>query len=223
MTKESAARYNDGKSPLHYLPLTLVLESLEDSSSALSEEVQTAKRALQAFAQFQQTGDITAISAVLRHMGNLGLWDDCARVLEYGAQKYEAWNWTKGGNWTVPIASGCRHIFRIIYAKESVDSESGLSHLGHIMCNLVFLRIFFYSSPDGNDLPPKNFNMTDYLDNPALFAKYRILCSDIKNETDQQKEDNLLDAILTRRNNKATQIFNELFDERIKSVTEWRN
>jgi len=65
------------------------------------------------------------------------------RVLEFGAVKYEANNWMSGGGfkYTRVLNSLLRHIFS--YASgEDVDKESGLSHIWHAQCNLLFLAMY---------------------------------------------------------------------------------
>lgn len=63
-------------------------------------------------------------------------------VLEYGAQKYSADNWQ-----AVPDArkryfdAAHRHL-AAWFSGELLDSESGLSHLAHATCCLLFLLYF---------------------------------------------------------------------------------
>lgn len=72
-----------------------------------------------------------------------------AKVLEYGAIKYSANNWRKGGNWMEIYESLQRHIdsFR---EGEDFDPESGLPHLSHAAFNLMVL-IEFFDKGLGND------------------------------------------------------------------------
>ena len=64
------------------------------------------------------------------------------QVLEFGAEKYSANNWKKG----LPIEKICeslaRHLFAVMTKKEYYDPESGLPHVGHILCNAMFLSHF---------------------------------------------------------------------------------
>ena len=72
-----------------------------------------------------------------------------AAVLAYGAIKYSANNWRKGGNWTEIYESLQRHVdsFR---EGEDLDPESGLPHLSHAAFNLMVL-IEFFDKGLGND------------------------------------------------------------------------
>lgn len=62
------------------------------------------------------------------------------QVLEFGAKKYAAYNWTKGGgfSWVRVTASCFRHLFAWLAGQDN-DPESGLNHIYHAQCNLLFL------------------------------------------------------------------------------------
>jgi len=59
------------------------------------------------------------------------------RVLEFGALKYAPKNWQKPMPLDQILESMQRHLASI-FDGEEVDSESGISHMGHIMCNAMF-------------------------------------------------------------------------------------
>jgi hypothetical protein len=62
------------------------------------------------------------------------------KVLEFGAQKYAGWNWTTNGgfSYTRVLRSCLRHLFAYMRGEDN-DPESGLSHIHHAMCNLLFI------------------------------------------------------------------------------------
>lgn len=62
------------------------------------------------------------------------------KVLEFGAKKYAGWNWTNNGgfSYTRVLRSCLRHIFAYMRGEDN-DPESGLSHIHHAMCNLLFI------------------------------------------------------------------------------------
>jgi hypothetical protein len=61
------------------------------------------------------------------------------RVLEFGAKKYAPFNWQKGLKKEEILESMMRHITAMIDGEVN-DPESGLPHIGHIMCNCMFYQ-----------------------------------------------------------------------------------
>lgn len=59
------------------------------------------------------------------------------RVLEFGMKKYAKDNWKKHMDLDKILDSTMRHI-AALNSGESIDPESGLPHIGHIMCNAMF-------------------------------------------------------------------------------------
>jgi hypothetical protein len=60
------------------------------------------------------------------------------QVLMYGAKKYDRDNWKKACPKRLDLMDSLqRHAMKIIDG-ESVDPESGLPHIGHLMCNAMF-------------------------------------------------------------------------------------
>ena len=64
------------------------------------------------------------------------------RVLEYGALKYEPFNWQKPMKRDELLDSMQRHLAALIDGNE-LDDESGLTHIGHIMANALFYSYHF--------------------------------------------------------------------------------
>lgn len=62
-------------------------------------------------------------------------------VLEFGAKKYSPNNWKKGLDKQEILESMQRHLAALMDG-EQVDEESGISHMGHIMCNAMFYNYF---------------------------------------------------------------------------------
>lgn len=80
--------------------------------------------------------------------------EEIIKVLEFGAKKYnepgqgpDTWNWAKGaglGKWRT-LAAIFRHLTS--YAKgETYDPESGLNHLAHVGCGVLFL-LHYHGNP----------------------------------------------------------------------------
>lgn len=75
--------------------------------------------------------------------------EEIAAVFTFGAKKYAADNWRKGFTFR-RVASAClRHLFAWLRGEDK-DPETGLSHLAHAACNLMFL-ITFQKTGTGTD------------------------------------------------------------------------
>lgn len=72
------------------------------------------------------------------------------QVLDFGAQKYSAHNWRKGGPWSSVLNSALRHMVWMV-AGRRIDPESGLSEAGHLGCNIAFLLEFFHTGVGEDD------------------------------------------------------------------------
>lgn len=75
------------------------------------------------------------------HLLSTEALNQTAAVLKFGAQKYAEHNWRKGFAWSRPLSAAMRHI-TAFNAGEDTDPESGLSHLAHAMCCIMFLLEF---------------------------------------------------------------------------------
>lgn len=73
-----------------------------------------------------------------------------ARVLTFGARKYSAHNWRKGLHQTRVIGSALRHIFSHL-GGEDLDPETGLPHLHHASCGLMFASELMETHPELDD------------------------------------------------------------------------
>lgn len=61
-----------------------------------------------------------------------------AEVLTFGAKKYADHNWRKGFKWSRLIGAAMRHLFSFARGEDK-DPETGLSHLAHLGCCVMFL------------------------------------------------------------------------------------
>ena len=77
---------------------------------------------------------------------------DVGQVLTFGAVKYQPRNWEKGFSWSRPYAAALRHLFAW-WAGETYDKETGLNHLAHALCEIMFLLEFSYTHPELDDRP----------------------------------------------------------------------
>lgn len=66
--------------------------------------------------------------------------EEIVKVLEFGAKKYAADNWREGSgfSWLRVANSLRRHLYAWLRGEDR-DPETGLSHLAHAGCNVLFL------------------------------------------------------------------------------------
>jgi len=64
--------------------------------------------------------------------------EEVAKVLGYGAKKYQKYNYKGGFEYTRLIGAALRHLFAFARGQDK-DPETGLSHVAHAVCNLLFL------------------------------------------------------------------------------------
>jgi hypothetical protein len=76
--------------------------------------------------------------------------EEIARVLDFGAQKYAAHNWRGGIAYSRLVAAALRHL-HAFNDGEDADPESGLSHLAHLGCCVMFLLNMQKTRPDLDD------------------------------------------------------------------------
>lgn len=80
-------------------------------------------------------------------------WDilsDLSRIYEKGAEKYERDNWRKGMSWSRCFACAMRHLTKW-FMGESIDPESGLSHLQHACFRVIQLMYYEKSKQEFDD------------------------------------------------------------------------
>lgn len=64
-----------------------------------------------------------------------------AKVLAFGASKYDERNWERGMEWSRVFSALQRHIWAW-HEGEEADPETGFSHLDHVACNIMFLMAY---------------------------------------------------------------------------------
>lgn len=73
-----------------------------------------------------------------------------ASVLTHGAEKYAAHNWRNGIDASRLYGALQRHL-NAFWDGEDIDPESGLHHLGHAACELMFLYWTVEEKPEHDD------------------------------------------------------------------------
>jgi hypothetical protein len=75
--------------------------------------------------------------------------EEILRVLDFGAKKYAPGNWEKGMLWSRVFSALMRHMWAW-WRGENRDPETGLTHLAHAGCCILFL-IAYEKRKTGND------------------------------------------------------------------------
>lgn len=78
--------------------------------------------------------------------------EEVAKVLDYGQHKYSARNWEAGMAWSRPYAACLRHLWAWWRGQER-DPETGLSHLAHAACCVLFMLAYVIRRTPGDDRP----------------------------------------------------------------------
>jgi hypothetical protein len=76
--------------------------------------------------------------------------EQIASVLGFGAQKYAAHNWRGGIAYSRLLDAAMRHLYAFADG-EDLDPESGLPHVAHAGCCIVFLLGMMNARPDMDD------------------------------------------------------------------------
>lgn len=118
-------RYNEGKPPMQYIPARIIM-------STGSHDTEPMRKAVWLFEERYGYATTILDCASKEDLEN------AARVFEFGANKYEAWNWTIGMSWMSVLACMKRHYLAVLDGEEN-DPESGLPHMGHFWCNVIML------------------------------------------------------------------------------------
>ena len=89
--------------------------------------------------------------------------EELAKVLDFGSKKYDTWNWSKGLAYTRVLAAILRHTYKYV-SGETIDPETGISHMAAVMCNAMFLLHFEKFRPQFDDRPKGVFDVNNKVD-----------------------------------------------------------
>lgn len=67
--------------------------------------------------------------------------EGAVKILTFGAVKYAARNWENGIMYGRVFGAIIRHLWKW-WQGENLDAESGMSHLDHALCELLFLSAY---------------------------------------------------------------------------------
>ncbi len=81
---------------------------------------------------------------------------EIAKVLDFGAKKYSAYNWTKGISYSRVYGAVLRHLWAW-WRGQDVDSETSISHLAHAGCCILFLLQYEKTKRNFDDRPVEEY------------------------------------------------------------------
>lgn len=90
--------------------------------------------------------------------------NEIAKVLTFGAAKYEARNWEKGMDWSRAFGALQRHLTRWFHGQDK-DKETQLTHLANAGCCLFFLISWELRQVGNDDRPKLDPKLLEHMDN----------------------------------------------------------
>lgn len=124
MEKTEGMKFDDGKPQVWLLPYSPLKEQCHPDCH----------RALGFFCAVARGSNLRYILKK-EHLLNV------CEVLQFGANKYAAFNWENGINFTRIISAGIRHALAAgKYSCTELDPETGIAHFYHMNCNVIFLN-----------------------------------------------------------------------------------
>ena len=131
-----ARKYDAGKVCLDLVDeafwrdVTIVLPTQRGDLRALLLEIEQPQDALAATRW--------AAMELCEHAPYTAMYEQMGRVLTFGAEKYDEDNWRKGMDVRRPLRAAQRHYMLGPMRGEVLDPESGLPHLAHVGCCMMF-------------------------------------------------------------------------------------
>lgn len=100
--------------------------------------------------------------------------EQIAKVLQFGAKKYAKHNWRKGLEFSRLLDAALRHILAFADGEDN-DPESGLSHIAHAGCCIMFLLWMQKNRPDLDD---RRAEIIEHVDHAKGWVR-EIIANDI--------------------------------------------
>ena len=162
----AGSRYNTGKPMMHLISPVLLNRHTLEYMVGKKEDGEHGVDAIMATIRFLNSqssvvgwlGELTsAKSHLLRGSGSVKLLYSVGEVLTMGAKKYAPRNWEQGLSYVDTADCIIRHGLKHLHAVETgdetlkLDEESGLPHVAHMLCNIMFLLHFEQESGKGID------------------------------------------------------------------------
>ena len=109
--------------------------------------------------------------------------NEIAKVLTFGASKYEARNWEKGMDWSRAFGALQRHLTRWFHGQDK-DKETRLTHLSNAGCCLFFLLSWELRQVGKDDRPKLDPRVLDHMDNTDFMANVFELIKQSQEKSD---------------------------------------
>lgn len=122
--------------------------------------------------------------------------NEIAKVLTFGAVKYEARNWEKGMDWSRAFGALQRHLTRWFHGQDR-DKETQLTHLANAGCCLFFLLAWELRKVGTDDRPKLDPKLLEHMDSTEFMESINTL---MKTLSDMRDEDESVDSVDPRVN-----------------------
>lgn len=109
--------------------------------------------------------------------------NEIAKVLTFGASKYEARNWEKGMDWSRAFGALQRHLTRWFHGQDK-DKETRLTHLSNAGCCLFFLLSWELRQVGKDDRPKLDPKVLEHMDNTDFMANVFELLKQSQEKSD---------------------------------------
>lgn len=109
--------------------------------------------------------------------------NEIAKVLTFGAAKYEARNWEKGMDWSRAFGALQRHLTRWFHGQDK-DKETRLTHLSNAGCCLFFLLSWELRQVGKDDRPKLDPRVLEHMDNTDFMANVFELIKQSQEKSD---------------------------------------
>lgn len=113
--------------------------------------------------------------------------NEIAKVLTFGAAKYEARNWEKGMNWSRAFGALQRHLTRWFHGQDK-DKETRLTHLANAGCCLFFLLSWELRKVGTDDRPKLDPKLLEHMDNTDFMSSVFEMIKQTQDEESQVKQ-----------------------------------
>lgn len=86
---------------------------------------------------------------------------EVAKVGDYGIKKYGQWNYRAGMPWMKVLGSCSRHLAYFIMGEDR-DTESGISHIAHMIYDGLMLLQWMHDDVGKDDRYKRMYSLVDY-------------------------------------------------------------